>query len=172
MQADYGAVSRYFGMLAATMKRWQEAEQHVENALAMNTRMHARPWLAHTQYNYATMLQARNHPGDHEKAVFRLHEALATARELGMCALEVRMTVREEAHPLSPMLFDIDDLSPREVAALRLIAAGKSNQDMADSLPISLNTVATHVHNILAKTSSANRTEAAAYAMRCGMVSE
>jgi DNA-binding NarL/FixJ family response regulator len=60
-------------------------------------------------------------------------------------------------------------LSQREVEVLRLVAAGKSNRDIADALCISLNTVATHVRNILAKTSTANRTEAAAYALRHGL---
>jgi DNA-binding CsgD family transcriptional regulator len=49
---------------------------------------------------------------------------------------------------------------------LRLIAAGKSNRDIADTLFISLNTVATHVRNILTKTGCTNRTEAAACALR------
>jgi len=52
---------------------------------------------------------------------------------------------------------------------LRLVAAGKSNREIADALCISLNTVATHVRNILTKTGTANRTEAAAYALRHGL---
>ena len=52
---------------------------------------------------------------------------------------------------------------------LRLLAIGRSNADIAMVLEISLNTVATHVRNILAKTGCANRTEAAAYAMRHGL---
>jgi DNA-binding NarL/FixJ family response regulator len=52
---------------------------------------------------------------------------------------------------------------------LRLIAIGRSNADIALALSISLNTVATHVRNILAKTGCANRTEAAANAMRRGV---
>ena len=63
-------------------------------------------------------------------------------------------------------------MSPREVEVLRLIAAGKSNRDIADALFISLNTVATHVRNILTKTGCANRTEAAAYALRHGLSEE
>jgi class 3 adenylate cyclase len=59
-----------------------------------------------------------------------------------------------------------DGLTSRESEVLRLIAAGKSNQHIAAALVISLNTVARHVANILDKTSSANRTEAAAYAYR------
>ena len=56
-------------------------------------------------------------------------------------------------------------LSQREVEVLRLITAGKSNREIAEELFISSNTVANHVRNILTKTDSANRTEAAAFAI-------
>jgi DNA-binding CsgD family transcriptional regulator/pimeloyl-ACP methyl ester carboxylesterase len=61
------------------------------------------------------------------------------------------------------------NLSAREVEVLRLIAAGKSNQQIADELVISLSTVLHHVTNILTKTGCSNRTEAAAYAHRHGL---
>ncbi|HEY4686237.1 MAG TPA: alpha/beta fold hydrolase, partial [Dehalococcoidia bacterium] len=61
-------------------------------------------------------------------------------------------------------------LSLREVEVLRLIAAGRSNQQIADELVISLNTVARHVSNIFDKTGAANRTEAASYAHRHALV--
>ena len=60
-------------------------------------------------------------------------------------------------------------LSLREVEVLRLIAAGKSNPQIAGELVISLNTVQHHVSNILAKTGLANRTEAAVYARDKGL---
>jgi DNA-binding NarL/FixJ family response regulator len=60
----------------------------------------------------------------------------------------------------------LNGLSSREVEVLRLIAAGKSNPQIAEELVISLNTVQRHVSNILAKTGLANRTEAAAFAHR------
>jgi tetratricopeptide (TPR) repeat protein len=82
--ACYGAVSRYLGLLAATMSRWAEAERHFEAALELNTRMEARPWLAHTQHQYAAMLMARGHTEDHSKAMALLDEALITAQALGM----------------------------------------------------------------------------------------
>jgi tetratricopeptide (TPR) repeat protein len=63
-----GSVSRYLGLLAATMKRWSDAEQHFEDALALNERMGARPWLAHTRNDYARMLVARGAAGDTERA--------------------------------------------------------------------------------------------------------
>ena len=63
-----------------------------------------------------------------------------------------------------------DGLSAREVEVLRLVAAGKSNPQIADELVLSINTVQRHVSNILAKTGLGNRTEAASYATRHGLV--
>jgi DNA-binding CsgD family transcriptional regulator/pimeloyl-ACP methyl ester carboxylesterase len=60
-------------------------------------------------------------------------------------------------------------LSSREIEVLRLVAAGRSNPQIADELVISLNTVQRHVSNILAKTGLSNRTEAASYATRHGL---
>ncbi len=57
-------------------------------------------------------------------------------------------------------------LSAREVEVLRLIAAGRSNRQIAAALCISANTVSHHLRNIFAKTATANRTEAAAFAYR------
>ena len=62
-------------------------------------------------------------------------------------------------------------LSAREAEVLRLIAAGRSNQQVADELVISLNTVRRHVSNIFAKTGAANRADAVSYAHRQGLIS-
>jgi tetratricopeptide (TPR) repeat protein len=97
--ACYGALSRYLGALATTLERWDEAERHFEDALAMNARMEAWPWLAHTQYQYATMLLARDQAGGGEKARELLTAALLTARELGMRALEERITSGNTGRP-------------------------------------------------------------------------
>ncbi len=43
-----GSVARYLGILATTTSRWEDAARHFEDALEMNARMGARPWLAHT----------------------------------------------------------------------------------------------------------------------------
>jgi DNA-binding CsgD family transcriptional regulator len=61
-------------------------------------------------------------------------------------------------------------LSAREVEVLRLLAGGRSNQQIADELVISLNTVRRHVSNILGKTGAANRADAVSYAHRNGIV--
>jgi hypothetical protein len=74
-------------MLAATMARWSEAVEHFEVALRMNAEMAARPWLAHTQYDYARALLRRGDPGDREQAAELLTAAATSARDLGMRSL-------------------------------------------------------------------------------------
>jgi DNA-binding NarL/FixJ family response regulator len=149
------------------MKRWPDAERHFEAALEMNARQGARPWLAHTQHQYAAMLLARKRPEDRERAAALLDEALATSRALGMQALAERAgalhqdAASEPAKPRYPA-----GLSRREVEVLRLIAAGRGNREIAERLFVSPNTVANHVRSILTKTNTANRTEAAAFAVR------
>jgi DNA-binding CsgD family transcriptional regulator/class 3 adenylate cyclase len=60
--------------------------------------------------------------------------------------------------------------SPREVEVLRLIADGNTNQEIADALFISLNTVYRHVSNIFGKAGLSNRAEAAGFAFRNNIV--
>ncbi|MCC6803968.1 MAG: response regulator transcription factor [Anaerolineae bacterium] len=62
-----------------------------------------------------------------------------------------------------------DALTEREIEVLRLVAQGESNHDIAQHLVISINTVKVHLRNILDKLSLENRTQAAAYAVRCGI---
>ncbi len=59
---------------------------------------------------------------------------------------------------------DAARLTPREQEVLSLIAAGRTNRQIADRLTISLPTAERHVHNILSKLGVTNRTEAAARA--------
>jgi DNA-binding NarL/FixJ family response regulator len=65
---------------------------------------------------------------------------------------------------------DIDvPLTPRETQVLRLVAMGLSNQEIADSLEISIETVKEHVQNLLRKLSLNDRTQAAVWAIRHGI---
>jgi tetratricopeptide (TPR) repeat protein len=90
-EGSVGATDRYLGLLATTLSRLDEAERHFTDAVEMNERMGARPWAAHTRYDLARMLLARDGPGDRERANELLGRALATARELGMVALEEKL---------------------------------------------------------------------------------
>ena len=64
----------------------------------------------------------------------------------------------------------VGSLSSRELDVLRLLAAGKSNPEIAKELFITRNTVQNHVSSILIKTNLGNRTEAAVYAKEHGLV--
>jgi non-specific serine/threonine protein kinase len=61
-------------------------------------------------------------------------------------------------------------LTPRQRDVLRMMASGRSNQDIADTLFVSVGTVKVHVTHILAKLGVKSRTAAAAYAHRHGLV--
>ena len=61
-----------------------------------------------------------------------------------------------------------DELTPREAEVLRLIAAGKSNREIARTLFVSEATVKTHVNRIFAKTGSRDRAQATRYAYTHG----
>jgi tetratricopeptide (TPR) repeat protein len=86
----WGSVWRPLGILATTMGRFGEAEQHFDRALDANGKMGGRPWVAWTQHDLARMLRLRSGDGDDERSDRLLHDALATARALGMTALERR----------------------------------------------------------------------------------
>jgi NarL family two-component system response regulator LiaR len=64
-----------------------------------------------------------------------------------------------------------DPLTDREMEVLKLIARGMSNQEIADTLVVSITTVYTHVSKILDKLHLASRTQAALYALREGLAS-
>lgn len=64
----------------------------------------------------------------------------------------------------------VSELTERELEVLRLIAQGRSNQEISDTLFIGIKTVKTHVSNILAKLQVADRTQAAVYALNNGWI--
>jgi len=160
--ACYGSADRYLGMVAATLGDRHTAERSFEAALAVDRRMGAATWVAHGSCEYGRMLAAA---GEHERARPLLAEATRLATAAGMAALLSRIPalgpVAAQERP--------DGLSPRELDVLRLVAQGRSNRDIGAELFISEHTAANHVRSILRKTSSANRTEAAGYAHRCGL---
>jgi class 3 adenylate cyclase len=79
-----GSASLSLGEAATAMGRWDDAERHFEEALSFDERTGTPPWLARTQYEYASMLHKRGGPGDDDQAVALVNRALATAEELGM----------------------------------------------------------------------------------------
>jgi LuxR family maltose regulon positive regulatory protein len=62
-----------------------------------------------------------------------------------------------------------DPLSEQEIRVLKLVVAGKSNQEIAAELIIGVGTAKWHVHNILQKLGVTNRAQAIARAHELGM---
>src|SRR5262249_3712352 len=83
----YGPVSRYLGLLASTLSRWEEAARRFDDALKMTAEMRARPFEAYVQVEYGAMLMASSRPGDCEKGAALLDQGLAIAAEIGMSKL-------------------------------------------------------------------------------------
>jgi LuxR family maltose regulon positive regulatory protein len=77
-----------------------------------------------------------------------------------------RRTTRHTAAAAGPA----EALSARELEVLRLLAAGKSNQQIADELVVVRDTVKKHVGHILGKLGAANRTQAVARARALGLL--
>lgn len=63
-----------------------------------------------------------------------------------------------------------ETLSEREIEVLRLVAQGYSNPQIADELFISINTVKSHIKNILSKLNLDNRTQVATFAVQHGFM--
>jgi DNA-binding CsgD family transcriptional regulator len=109
--------------------------------------------------------------GDREAATERLHRAAVLTAELGarpfgeeiaVLARRARISLGDgtpsgEGGPAA-------GLTERELEVLRLVAAGRSNRDIAAELFISPKTASVHVSNIMGKLGAATRTEAAAKA--------
>ena len=106
-----------------------------------------------------------------------LHPAklISTLRSVqeGESALSRTMTLRvmEELSRTKKTEYPAEiTLTHREIDVLRAVATGLSNQDIANHLFITENTVKYHVHSILDKLKLSSRKEAAAYARKQGLV--
>lgn len=105
-------------------------------------------------------------------------ERFAAARERGMrmSPREIDAEIARLAAMSGPAPVRIradsgadDPLSPREREVLALLAQGKTNQEIADTLYVSVRTVANHVANILGELDLGSRTAAVAWAIRHGL---
>jgi DNA-binding CsgD family transcriptional regulator len=164
-----GCVSYYLGLLAMTLERWDEAEQHFTVSLDLNRQWGYRPYVAYTRYAWADMLLRRGEPSDRERAREALTDAKATAEEIGTVRLlrligELEHRTGLHAGPRS------SGLSPRELDVLRLLVEGKSDREIAQDLYISHHTVMRHVSSILRKLDVDSRAAAAVYAVRHDLV--
>ena len=77
-------------MLAACLGRWDDAERHFTDALTMNERFGARPFVVRTRRAWAAMLLDRNAAGDAARARDLIDAGRAEAEQLGMTRELVR----------------------------------------------------------------------------------
>jgi hypothetical protein len=85
-----GSVSHYLGLTATTLRHFSEAEARFAAAEATHERIGAPTWLARTRLEWARMLLIRREPGDIERALALLTQAVATAREFALANIERR----------------------------------------------------------------------------------
>jgi DNA-binding CsgD family transcriptional regulator len=118
---------------------------------------------------------AMNH-GDRDGAAERLARAAPLADRLGagplgeqIGSLARRARLGLPSGPAVRQAPGIRGLTAREVEVLRLVAAGRSNSEIAMELFISAKTASVHVSHILVKLHAASRIEAAAIAHRAGL---
>lgn len=168
----YGPVARQLGLLAGALGRWDDAVHHFDGALAMLARMASPPLAARVQAEYARLLLNRARREDRERARALRDAAIATARELGLG----RVTRLVESLPADGSLpattartSPPGGLTAREAEVLALLAAGRTNQEIADALTVSPFTVARHITNLYGKIGARGRADATAYALRHGL---
>jgi ATP/maltotriose-dependent transcriptional regulator MalT len=103
---------------------------------------------------------------DTEGAELALSSSLAVFERLGAAAEAARTAELLGARPL------VAGLTKREVEVLRLVAAGKSNREIAAELCLSVKTVARHLSNIFCKIGVSSRAAATAFVYEHGLIAE
>lgn len=115
-----------------------------------------------------TLVQ-RDADGDQSRAGVSLARALEMSRQYCLSPLETRIAGMEDRYSGAKSQEYPDGLTIREMDVIKALVSGKTDQEIADELFISVKTASNHVGNILRKTGCGNRTEAAAYAHSHGL---
>jgi DNA-binding CsgD family transcriptional regulator len=166
------AADHLLGLLASTMGDRVRARDHFSSALAFCRQNGLTLELAYTCRDFALFLTEGGDNNDTPLAADLCREADVIARRAGLPRLVQRLDeLQKVLVQIKPVSLQYpDSLSKREVEVLRLLAEGLSNAQLGDRLFISPRTVANHVQKIMEKTGTANRTEAAMYAVRHGLL--
>ncbi|WP_192582584.1 helix-turn-helix transcriptional regulator [Streptomyces triticiradicis] len=155
-----GTVSRDLGRLAAIAGRPAEAEELLREALRRNRALGARPDVALTCLDLATVLRDQGEHGARDaltEAAGLAGEALTTAGQLGQPGPAA--TAVRRLGEIAGLREETDPLTRREREIAEFVVRAHTNQEIAAHLFISERTVETHVSKILRKRGCANRTE-------------
>ena len=164
----YGSADRYLGKLAEICQQPREALAHLETALRLDEAAGWPVWVAHSRYALGRFLAEHGQARHRERSRALLEAALETAESFGMAALAQRCGTVLASPP--PPLTHAISMTSREMTVLRLVAEGRTNQEIGTALHTSRHTVANQVRALFAKTGCSNRTEVAAWAHRHGLI--
>ena len=159
------------GQLAQLVGEPEQARRHLQAAADFCRKTGAAMELALTCLDLANLLCDSGTPADRSAAAALHAEGRRIARKGGVVVLERRLAELGSRIGAPPDTAPAtrSTLTAREAEVLRLLADGLGNEQIGGRLYISPRTVANHVQRILEKTGSANRTEAAVYAIRHGL---
>jgi DNA-binding CsgD family transcriptional regulator len=162
------------GLVAGTEGEYRTACRHFEDAVDLYQRSgapfetaQARIGLARALLALGRIQVADDQAREAQEALQRLG-ALPEVDRVAALLRDIKAIPRKE-NSLAPR---VGDLTPREIEVIRLIAAGKSNQEIAAALVLSVRTVERHISNSYGKigaSGSVARATATAYALRHGL---
>jgi DNA-binding CsgD family transcriptional regulator len=143
-----GAVDSLLAGLALRLGRLDEAAEHAQAGLALDTRVGSQTWIDRTKDLIDRIAAARAHAASRDQIA-------AAARGDAVPAPRAARAVTAAQDPF--------ELSARELEVARLVADGLSNPAIASALFISVPTVKTHVSHILAKLGLESRVQLASW---------
>lgn len=162
------AAHRLLGELATDAERYGDADQRLRAALALADACAAPYERALTLLALAALQAVTGQPA---AALALVEEAQTICILLGAApALARADALAAHIGALTPACTDPTGLTPREREVLRLLVAGRSNREIAETLFIGDRTATTHVSNILHKLGVESRAAAVAYAYEHGLV--
>ncbi|MGY1828109.1 LuxR C-terminal-related transcriptional regulator [Blastococcus sp. SYSU DS0541] len=139
------------GRVSLAEGRYAPALEHLSDALARWSALAAPYEAARTRVLVARALRGL---GDEDTAAMEVTTARSVFESIGATPELERLSAPPPA----------SGLTPRELDVVRLVAAGRTNREIAAQLVISDKTVARHLHNIFTKLALPNRSAATAYA--------
>jgi DNA-binding CsgD family transcriptional regulator/transcriptional regulator with XRE-family HTH domain len=159
---------RLLGALDTDAGRYDDACAHLDTALVLADACVAPYERALTLLNRAELLAAVHKRADAQALLDEIRTICLPLNAKPALARVDRLVAQLAALAVNPVAYPAG-LSAREVEVLRLMAAGRSNREIAATLFLSERTVDAHVRHILAKTDTENRAAATAFALRHGL---
>lgn len=157
---SFGPFALHQGRLLGVLGQTEDADRLLRSALVACEAAEARPWTARVHLAAAQLHAGRPEALDHARA------ALAIAEGLGMT--EVLAAARGALSGAGESSLP-DGLTEREAEVLALVAAGRTNRQIAEALYLSVKTIERHLLNTYAKIGVRGRADATAYALRNGL---